>query len=88
MNYIFESDHGGSLAKVAICQKVWAGGAFINSDEIVDYLDDKFKDRSDLTFYFKMIDCAILDEEWASVKLKDFEIIDGSLSFQDLCINS
>ena len=55
---------------------------------MVDYLDDKFKDRSDLTFYFKMIDCAILDEEWASVKLKDFEIIDGSLSFQDLCINS
>ena len=55
---------------------------------MVDYLDDKFKDRSDLTFCFKMIDCAILDEEWASVKLKDFEIIDGSLSFQDLCISS
>ena len=63
MNYIFKIGHLGGLAKAAICQKVAAGGAFTNSDEMVDYLDDKLKDRSDLTFYFKMIDCSVLDQE-------------------------
>ena len=38
----FWVDHVGGLAKVAICQKVAAEGAFTNSDEMVDYLDDKF----------------------------------------------
>ena len=47
---------------------------------MVDYLDDKFKD-SDPTFYFKTIDCSVLDEERTSIKLKDFETVDGSSSF-------
>ena len=55
MNYIFKVDHVGGFAKVAICQKVAAGGDFTNSNEMVDYLEDKFKDRSNLTFYFKTI---------------------------------
>ena len=77
---IFWADHVGDLAKVAIHQKVAAGRAFTNSDEMVDYLDNKFKGRSDPTFCFKTIDCSVLDEERASVKLKDFETVDGSSS--------
>ena len=55
MNYIFKVDHVGGFAKAAIWQKVAAGGDFTNSNEMVDYLEDKFKDRSNLTFYFKTI---------------------------------
>lgn len=66
---------------VAIYQKVVAGGAFRNSDEMGYYLDNKFKYKSDLTFYFKKIDCLALDEEQASAELKDTETVDGSSSF-------
>ena len=66
---------------VAFCQKVVAEGVFTNSDEMGDYLDNKFKYKSDLTFYFKKIDCLALDEEQASAELKDTETVDGSSSF-------
>ena len=74
------------MAEVAIQQKVAAGGAFTNSDEIVDYLDDKLKD-SDPTFHFKKIECSVLDEERASVKLQDFETVDGSSSSHAIAFN-
>ena len=48
---------------------------------MIDYPDEKFKDRSDPTFNVKTIDCSVLDEEQPIVKLKDFETVDGSSSF-------
>ena len=81
LNYIFKVNYVGGLAKVAIREKVATGGTFTNSNEMVNYLVDKFKDRSDMTFYFKAIDCSVLDEERASVKFKDFETVNGSSSF-------
>ena len=53
---------------------------------MIDYPDEKLKDRSDPTFNVKTIDCSVLDEEQPIVKLKDFETVDGSSSFHAIVL--
>ena len=57
-----------------------------------DFHLEKIVDRSDPNFYFKMIDCSVLDEEQASIDLSDFEMVGSSSTFchcvQVWCIKS
>ena len=63
-----EVDQAGGLAKIAVCQKAGAGGVFINSSEMVDLLQEKCRDYNSPKYFFKEIDCSLLDNVHASKK--------------------
>ena len=48
---------------------------------MVEYLDEKFGDRTSPTFFFKDIETTTLDEERASSNLLHFDTVTGSSSF-------
>ena len=77
-----EVDHVGGLAKVSICHRVAAGEVFTNSSEIIEYLEKKFKDSTKPCYYFKEIDCSVLDQACSEASLQRFPTISGSSSFQ------
>ena len=56
-----EVDHAGDTAKVSIRKAVASGLSFSNSEEMVDYLDNKFKDSTSPKYYFKETDAKKLD---------------------------
>ena len=58
-----EVGHVGGLAKVAIRQAVASGHLFINSNEMVGYLSNKFQEKANPTYVFKEILSKELDEE-------------------------
>ena len=48
-----EVDYLGGIAKVSIWKAITSGLSFSNSEEIVDYLGNKFKDSTSPKYYFK-----------------------------------
>lgn len=66
---------------MAIRQEVAAGKFFADSEEMVEFLKQKFKSKEDLTYYFKTIDNMILDQERSSARLKKFKRVQGSSQF-------
>ena len=65
-----EVDHVVGLAKVAIGQAVASGHLFLNSFEMVDYLQDKLKTKENSTCVFRVILSKLLDEERSEMKTK------------------
>ena len=74
-------DHVGGLATVAIRQSIAARNFHANSEEMIDYLNGKFNHRICPTFFFKDIDCSVLDEQRATLNLIQFDTVTGSSSF-------
>ena len=72
----------GGLAKVR--QKVAAGGFFQCSDEMVQLLDTKFRNTSNVDYHFKSIDTALLDEERSLDLLIDVATVHGSSTFHTM----
>ena len=74
-------DYVVGLDKVAIRQSTAAGNFYANSEEMVDYLNGKFNDRIFPTFFFKDIDCSVLDEERATFNVMQFHTVTDYSSF-------
>ena len=52
----------GGLAKVVVRPKEAAGVFFQYSDDMVQFLDMKFRNTSNVVYHFKSIDTVLLDE--------------------------
>ena len=48
---------------------------------MVNFLKEKFKNKNDLTYYFKTIDNILLDQERSSARLRKFKRVKGSSEF-------
>ena len=78
-----EVDHVGGMAKVAVRTEVAAGQVFLNSDDCVSFLSEKFDSKySSKNYSFKEIDERELDIERASAKQNKYSTIEGSSKFQ------
>ena len=77
-----EVDHVGGIAKMSIRKTVASGLSFSNSEEMVDYIDNKFKDSPSPTYYFKEIDAKKLDKVRTRARANKYETLQGSNIFQ------
>ena len=80
-----EVDHAGGIAKVSIRKAVASGLTFSNSEEMVDYSDNKFKDNTSTKYYFKEIDAKKLDELRARARANKYETLKDLTNFKLLC---
>ena len=83
-----EVDHVGGIAKVSIEKAVASGLSFSNSEEMVDYLDNKFKDSASPTYYIKDIDARKLDKLRARARANKYETLQRSNKFQVIVFRS
>ena len=63
-----EINHVGDLAKVAIRQAVALGKYFNSSEELLEFLSEKFNDSESLSYVWKEIEVSQLDEARAANK--------------------
>ena len=77
-----EVDHVGGIAKMSIWKAVDSGISFSNSEEMVDYLDNKFEDSTSPKYYFKEIDAKKLDQLRARARANKYKTLQGSNKFQ------
>lgn len=76
-------DHVGGIAKVAVRREVAAGSVVLSSsDEMVEFLTEKFKEKNHPKYYLKEIDSKRLEIARASLRRTVFRGIDGSSQFQ------
>ena len=71
----------GGLAKFAVCQKVTATGFFQCFNDMVQFLDTKFRNPSNVKYHFKSIDTVLLDEERSLDLLINVATVHGSSTF-------
>ena len=77
-----EVDHVGGLSKVTIRRAI-AGGQLIKKiDEMVDYMESKFSDKTYPRYVFRDISPIILEDKRMEDRLKKYRTIDGSSRFQ------
>ena len=76
---------GGGVAKVSIRREIAAGGFMCDAGEMVDFLKEKFGQKTNPKYVIKEIDENILEMARAENRLKKFKTIDGSTKFQALC---
>ena len=77
-----EVDHVGGIAKVVIRRQIAAGSFFPDSSDMVEFLNEKFKDHDSPRYKFKEIDTKQLEIARNLVKNKSFQGIHGSSHFQ------
>ena len=83
-------DHVGGLAKVAIRHEIGAGSFYSDSEDMVDFLSQKFVEKKDPVYHVKGIDVKQLKIAQADARLKYYHPIKGSNSFQVIafCLNA
>ena len=74
-----EVDQVGGMTKVAVRREVAAGKSFINADDIVEILEQKFPNN-----FFDVISTKELEDRRSEDVLLSVETIDGSSKFQVL----
>ena len=65
-----EVDHVGDLAKLAIRRDVGTGGKIFNATDCTNFLQDKFKEKSNPSFVNKEITQETLESEREDARLK------------------
>ena len=83
-------DHVGGLAKVVIRHEIGRGSFFSDSEDMVDFLSQKFMEKKDPAYHVKETDVKPLEIARADARLKYYHQIKGSNSFQVMvfCPNS
>ena len=81
-----EVDHIGGIAKVAIRQEIARGSFFANSDDMVNFLSNKYAEFKDPHYVLKNISINRLMEGRVQDQRNVYKTIDGSNSFQVLVI--
>ena len=79
-----EVDHVGGIAKISIRREIAAEGFMSDAGEMVDFLKEKFGQKTNPKYVIKEIDENILEMARAENKFKKFKTIDGSTKFQAL----
>ena len=77
-----EVDHVGGIAKTAIRRDVEKGGFFENAEQAVEFLQLKFHEHCDPSYYVKEIKPETIQHRREKVKLDVYDSIDGSSLFQ------
>ena len=77
-----EVDHVGGIAKVVIRRQIAAGSFFPDSSDMVEFLNEKFKDHDSPRYKFKEIYTKQLEIARNLVKNTHFQGIHGSSHFQ------
>ena len=78
-----EVDHVGGTAKVAVRREIAAGQTFLDSEDIVEFLDKKFENSS-TNYVFREIKSRDLDIEWAEAGRFAYPTINGSSKFHTM----
>ena len=79
-----EVDHVGGLTKLAVRRAVGAGTTMRDSEFIVNFLNEKFGDKSEPIYVFKNITCEDIEEERAEERYVKYMTVEGSSKFQVL----
>ena len=82
-----EVGHVGGVAKICIHREIAAGNFFSCANEMVEFLNNKFKDHSSPNYVIKNIDGKQLEDDRSALKLKSFQTIEGSSKFQTMIFN-
>lgn len=77
-----EVDHVGGIAKVAVRESINSGAIYDNSEEIVQFLNEKFKHKESPSYHIKEILVDDLMKERNNDRRRIFKRIDGSNGFQ------
>lgn len=76
-----EVDHVGGITKVIIRREIAAGEFFASSADMVEFLNEKFKNHSSPVYYFKELDSKELETERVEAKMRSYSTIEGSSKF-------
>ena len=77
-----EVDHAGGLAKSAIRGYVATGGKIFNAIDCTNFLQDKFKEKSNIpSFVIKEITQEALESKRADAQLKKYPTINQGLTY-------
>ena len=82
-----ELDHVGGIAKIAIRRGINNGTYMEDSEDMVDFLRDKFQHKEDPTYIIKQIHCKTLETVRAEARAHETETIDGSSLFHVMVFN-
>ena len=82
-----EVDHVGGIVKVAVRREIAAGRVMLDSNDIVDFLREKFGASTAVPYIIEEIDGKILDIERAMTRRKLYPTVDGSSKFQAIVFN-
>ena len=77
-----EVDHIGGLAQVAIRRYIGTGGVVLDTGDCVDFLENKFGQKTNPKFYIKEINADSLNSARHEARYLKFSTIDGSSLFQ------
>ena len=79
-------DHVGGIAKTTIRRKIAIGGFFSGAEEMVDFLQQKFGDHENPSYFVKLTDAKYVNQVRDNAKLKVFHTIEGSSPTNTPCV--
>ena len=77
-----EVDHVGGLAKIAIRRYIGTGGIILDAADCINFLENKFQDKTNPKFHFREICTTSLLSTRADAHTKTYRTIEGSTLFQ------
>ena len=77
-----EVDHVGGIVKVAVRREIAAGRVILDTDDIIEFLREKFGDSPSVPYVIEEVEPKMLEMERAMTRRKNFSKVDGISKFQ------